>query len=210
MINKKILISVMSIVTSLAMVGGATFAFFTDTATSTANTFSSGTLNLLVDDANEPTPAPSVTGSLTISDFAPGQSTTGFISLHNPGTLAIAEVELTADTTPTDGGTDGSDIRNVLQLAVVLDDTVTPDPACADGVNLTSTIEPLVGNGDGTLTLAEFDNGTDEYDALPGLVSGATRNVCFTVTFDPDATDIYQGDSASTTFSFKANQNASQ
>lgn len=208
--NRKIIISGLSIIASLTLAGGATFALFSATASSTGNTFASGTLNLLVDDTNELTPAPSVTGSLVVADFAPGASTTGFISLHNPGTLPIAEVELSADTSETaDPGAD-SDLRNVLELTVNLDDLVTPDTACADGVNLTSTIDTAVGNGDGTLTLMEFDNGTDVYDALPGLTAGQTRNVCFTVTFSSGAGNEYQGDAASTSFAFTANQLASQ
>lgn len=209
--NTKIALSSVSILASLAIVAGATFAFFSDSATSTGNTFNSGTLNLLVDDVNE-SPAPTITGSLSISNFAPGQSTSGFISLHNPGTIDIAEVEMTADTTPFSPDPDGSDIRNVLQLTVLLDDS-TPDAACSGGVSRTDDIEAQVGDTFAPLTLAEFDNGSDVFDAFltgTGLPASSTRNVCFTVTFDSAASNIYQGDTADTTFSFTANQNASQ
>lgn len=40
--------SAMSIVTALALAGGATFAFFSDTATSSDNTFSTGNADLLI------------------------------------------------------------------------------------------------------------------------------------------------------------------
>lgn len=53
MINKKIAFSLISIVSALAIMGGATFAYFSSQATSTDNVFGSGTLELLLDDNNE-------------------------------------------------------------------------------------------------------------------------------------------------------------
>lgn len=212
--NTRIGLSLLSIVAAAAMIAGATFAFFTDTATSTGNTFSVGTMNLLVDDADEPTPAPTVTGSLSIGDLAPGGSTTGFVSLHNGGTIPIAEVELGLDSVLTDSpDSPGGDLRDVLNVTVLVDDT-TPDSACVGGTNITSTVDTGVGNGTTPLTLKEFDDGgTDVYDALltgTGLAGGATRNVCFTVAMDSGAGDVYQGDSVSTTIGLTANQDATQ
>lgn len=46
MLNRKIAISAISILASLALMGGATFAYFTDTKTSSDNTFASGTLDI--------------------------------------------------------------------------------------------------------------------------------------------------------------------
>src|SRR3990167_296600 len=68
-----------------------------------------------------------------------------------------------------------SDMRNVLNLTVILDDT-TPDTACSGGTDMTSTIDAQVGNGGSPLTLAEFDDGTDVFDAFltgTGLTAGA-------------------------------------
>ena len=56
-INSKILLSVASIAAAAALVIGATFAFFSDTETSTGNTFTAGKLDLKVDNTchyNEP------------------------------------------------------------------------------------------------------------------------------------------------------------
>jgi len=212
MINKKIALSLLSIASALVIVGGATFAFFSANATSSDNTFASGTLNLFLDDANESAADNSVTTSISASDFAPGASTSGFISLHNPGTLPIAEVEMTMDTAETANPGADSDMRDVLNLTVLLDDT-TPDSVCSGGTDLTSTIDTQVGNGFGPLTLAEFDDTSDEFDAFltgTGLASGATRNVCFTVAFDSGAGNIYQGDAVNTTITFTANQDSSQ
>lgn len=210
--SRKILISGLSILASLGIVTAATYAYFSDTATSTANTFVSGTLNLLVDDIDD-TAAETVDGSITAANFSPGATTSGFISLHNPGTLPIAEVELAADTTETADPGANSDLSTVLNLDVLVDDG-TPDSACVGGTNVTSAIDTAVGNGSTPLTLSEFDNGgTDVYDALltgTGLAVSATKNICFNVTFDLNAGDIYQGDAVSTLFTFTANQHVDQ
>jgi len=50
--NKRILLSVMTIGVVLAMVGGATQALFSDTETSVGNTFSAGTIDISVNDQN--------------------------------------------------------------------------------------------------------------------------------------------------------------
>ena len=59
MINRKFTMSALSIVLSMAIMGGTTFAFFTDQAQSTNNTFSTGTADLQVglDTGNENTVA---------------------------------------------------------------------------------------------------------------------------------------------------------
>lgn len=47
--NKEILLSLIAISTVVALVSGATFAFFQDTETSSGNTFSAGSLDLKID-----------------------------------------------------------------------------------------------------------------------------------------------------------------
>src|SRR3989338_1669291 len=56
-INTRIALSLASIATAGALIAGATFALFTDTETSSGNTFTAGGLDLLVDNEchyNEP------------------------------------------------------------------------------------------------------------------------------------------------------------
>jgi spore coat-associated protein N len=65
---KKLLLSMMSVVMVIAMVGGGAFAYFSDTETSTGNSFAAGTLDLAMGpDAN-------VAGGViaTASNMAPG------------------------------------------------------------------------------------------------------------------------------------------
>ncbi|MBT9147364.1 MAG: Spore coat-associated protein N [Syntrophomonadaceae bacterium] len=77
----KILMSIMIIALATALVGGATVALFTDTATNPGNTFSAGTV--IVDVG--PTPVTPV----IITNMAPGDTNSGSFTVVNNGTLAL-------------------------------------------------------------------------------------------------------------------------
>ena len=206
--NRRIAMSALSILSTLALTGGAAFAFFSDTNTSTGNTFSAGTLNLQLDDENEAFTSGSVTSSLTGTNLAPNAtSDLGFISLHNSGTIAMAEVELGVDKTADDA--DAFLLEDVLDLTV----TTGSDSTCAGGTDQTPSIAAVVGNLLMPLTLSELV--ASDYDALPGLAAenaGTTDEyyVCFDATMKASAGNDYQGDTATFTFSFTGNQDASQ
>ena len=50
--NKKLILSVATISMALAVLGGATVAYFSDTETSTGNLFTTGTIDIAVDGEN--------------------------------------------------------------------------------------------------------------------------------------------------------------
>ena len=79
---KKILISLMSIALVIGLVGVGTMAYFSDTETSTGNTFTAGTLDLTVDGANDP-----LLVKFTLTDLAPGSSGTITYVLANVGSI---------------------------------------------------------------------------------------------------------------------------
>lgn len=62
--NKKIALSGLSILTSFALIGGAAFAFFSDTETSIGNTFTAGAIDLQIDNTSYVTDS---TGTLVAS-----------------------------------------------------------------------------------------------------------------------------------------------
>lgn len=199
--NSKIAMSGLSILASFAIMGGATFAFFSSSATSTGNVFAAGNLVLQVDDANEANAA-AVSASLNFTDLAPGvTSTKQYISLHKSGSLDIAEVELGATKTADDADPDL--LENVINLTVTTGD----DNTCTtNGVDRTAAIAGATGNSLLPLTLGELI--ASDYDALPGL--GSDYFVCFQGTMDATAGDEYQGDSVTVTMDFKGNQDVSQ
>jgi len=76
--NKRILLSVMTIGVVLAMVGGATRALFSDTEVSSGNTFSAGTIDISVGDAPW-------TDGYTLSEMKPCYTDYINFTIHNDG-----------------------------------------------------------------------------------------------------------------------------
>ena len=89
---KKILISLMAIALVVGLVGAGTMAYFSDTESSTGNTFAAGTVNLTLAGGN---PLP-----FQITGMAPGDTVTGTVTVTNSGTL---ELRYAMTTTPDDG-----------------------------------------------------------------------------------------------------------
>ena len=79
--NKRILISLSVIGAVAALVIGGTIAYFSDTETSTGNTFTAGTLNLKVGD-NDPT-----TWNFQVENIKPGDSGSKEVVLQNTGSI---------------------------------------------------------------------------------------------------------------------------
>jgi predicted ribosomally synthesized peptide with SipW-like signal peptide len=79
--DKKILVSMMLVGLVAALAGAGLHAYFSDTETSTGNTFTAGTLNLKVGDT-DPT-----TWKITISGLKPGDSGSRSVTVTNTGTL---------------------------------------------------------------------------------------------------------------------------
>ncbi len=79
--NKKIILSMLTIGAVLAMVTGATTALFSDTETSTGNTFSAGTIDISVNNLN---PWSNV-GHFTIADMKPSEVHYKEVTLKNVG-----------------------------------------------------------------------------------------------------------------------------
>jgi len=72
---KKILFSLVISVACLGLIGGA-LAYFTDTETSEGNTFTAGTLTLLLDD-----------NPFNVTNMAPGDTNTAYLEIKNDGSL---------------------------------------------------------------------------------------------------------------------------
>lgn len=84
MINRRIILSTISVVGSLAIAAGATYAYFTSTQVVQANTVSSGTLNfqaVIKDTAGNDV-------NFSDSNIAPGQTYTRCLWVSNAGSVA--------------------------------------------------------------------------------------------------------------------------
>lgn len=199
MINSKIALSLASIAAAGALVAGATFAFFSSTATSTGNVFSTGQLTLLLDDSseNDLTPAATITASFG-GTLVPGGSTSGYISLHNGGSIDIAEVNLSTDeTVPI--SPDTFDLASKLDITSA---TIGNDTACL--------VNPVPVSG--LTTLAAFNTLGSAGVDLPGsnLAVGATKYLCMTFTLNEGTGNDFQGKSITEDLTFIGHQSLSQ
>lgn len=85
MLNKRIVTGFMSIAGALAIAGGATFAYFTDTASSPNNQFTSGKMEIAVDQSSTMTHE---TAS-PITNWQPGEEKFVRFDVVNNGTLPV-------------------------------------------------------------------------------------------------------------------------
>jgi spore coat-associated protein N len=209
MINKKIAASALSIVTALSLMGGATYAFFSDTGTSSANSFATGTLNLKLSDAavnggTLETDQDTVTSSFGSDTLIPG-SCTGVqtLNLKNSGTVAAnhAEVHLTANAV-TDAGTPANpDIDAFLRINSLNYD---------GGGSLLGLITDT--NGNTWVDLDDWENVANAgvLDNLALTDTGVNHPLTMDVCLNSTADNTVQGDSVLTTFTIDLNQDASQ
>ncbi len=119
MINKKIMLSGISIVASLSLMAGATFAFFSDSATASNNTFATGNADLQLSLDGESF-ANSIPGP-AFTNMAPGDTETYDFWLKNNSSASIS-LDLTADVSAINPNPDGDQlIDNTLLVSWVCD-----------------------------------------------------------------------------------------
>lgn len=210
-INSKIALSSLSIFAALALVGGATFAFFSDSGTSSANVFNSGTLDMKLTDADQ-TALENVSGTWGLAS-APGDTFTGDLKVKNSGSVTANHVELK--------------FTNVVTEAVSGPGTVSTTPMDRV-IEITSLLWDA--DGDGTpetdLLPAVVDaniNTIKDLDDLENQVADDFDNLLFSGTQSADhvlriagrlsptlAVDQHQGDSVSMSLDVTMNQDTSQ
>ncbi|MFP4975067.1 TasA family protein [Paenibacillus sp. CN-4] len=106
-IKKTLGLSIASAALGLSLIGGGTYAYFSDTATSTA-TFAAGTLDLTSD--------PSVL--INLNNLKPGDIVLKKFKLNNSGTLDIGSILLRTKTVVTDEGNNnnGADLNQFIKV----------------------------------------------------------------------------------------------
>ncbi len=199
--NKKILLRGVSLFSSLALLAGATFAFFSDEGTSTDNVFAAGTLDLKLSDDSPETDQDDVTASFGGATFSgdalgPGEcADPSDLRVKNTGTVAGDHVEIAAVNTVTDAAPDATpDMDALLRLETFTYDAVAivvPD----SNVNGFADLEDLATNGVDDLALTDLD--TD-------------HTINLEVCLDESADNDYQGDSVDSDWTVTLNQDASQ
>lgn len=199
---KKIAMSFMTIAAVLVLIAGATRSAFSDNATSYNNTFSSGTLDLKLSDADEGW-SDAVSGTWNSpASWAPGDEVDATLHLYNSGTVSAEAVYANWNNLRDPDG-----LSNVIEVTWLSDST---DPT-------TNNIQPFIdrydgvqGNHDGVLSLAELVAGVgsartpapnqarfyadfDESYTHPVLPAGGTFDIKMKYKFMESAGNEYQG-----------------
>ncbi len=104
-IKQKLGLGVASAALGLALVGGGTYAYFSDSAEANA-TFAAGTLDLSADP----------TTIIDVDNIKPGDTMLRSFDLVNGGTLDIASIDLTTDYTVHGNGNNSEDFGKHIRV----------------------------------------------------------------------------------------------
>ncbi|MBY0599666.1 TasA family protein [Bacillus bingmayongensis] len=190
--KKKLGMSAMTAVLGLSLIGGGTYAYFSDKEVSN-NTFAAGTLDLSVD--------PKVV--IDVDNLKPGDEMERGFQLVNKGTLAIGDVKLLTDYTVTDAKGDngnadfGDHIRvdflwNLDKNSVPIWSTTLSELKKA---TQNGSVPDLVQKG----IIAQEENGL-----APG--DDDTFYVMFTFVDNGEDQNVFQGDALNLNWTFNSMQ----
>ena len=177
----------------LTIAGGAfSLAVFTDTET-VDGTFSSGTIIL---DA-----AKIDALDLALGDtWVPGDSVTGSVDVENDGTNPL---RYSLDTTSTSvAGPNGGVLNAALTVEVRTIDATTPGTKCDDFDGTVLQAAEVLGASNVMFGDPSPTDGTGDRT----VAAGATDVLCIRVSLPIATGDTYQGATATTTFTFNAEQ----
>lgn len=218
--KKKVLLLALALLLVAGMTGYGTWAYFADTESSLANTFTAGTLDLKVSDDNEPF-GDGVSQTWVLSNVAPGDvpAVVYEVSLMNTGSLAGSHVEIAfshaidealnpveSDTNPNSTAADFARYVEVKYMDY--------DGIIFTGAGATFGHAIVDANHNGWLDLEDvtLPDNAPALDNLPTPLpnGGNVRSFHVGLAFRPEAGNDLQGDRLITTVTFTLNQDASQ
>lgn len=224
--KKKLLLLTLALLLVAGMAGAGTFAYFSDTETSTGNTFPAGTMDLKVNDGSPNVWSDGVTATWTLSNMLPGDSKYGYVKADNAGIIDADHMGITCDYTvteespvvepDTDPNTNehpDSMAKEMIITSAQYDDgdyqinLLTGDNVQTPGNENRSDWRIDDADGDERITLYDLKNAPS--DNLPPP-NGDQYTFRMTVKFDEGAGNDFQGDTLNVTMIFTLNQNASQ
>jgi spore coat-associated protein N len=195
---KKILGLAIAALMVMALIGGGTWAYFSDPETSTGNTFASGTLDLNLDGGD------SNVVKFTVSNAKPGDSDNATWTVTNvgslPGYLDLEDISIGESAgTSTDaeladeGGPDTPQLGNYLKvhLFVDADDNGVWDTGETDIYGNNTTYQPINGLASNYDTNILLNNSDTNYITMIWSIDGPTTD------------NKIQGDSVSCNMTFK-------
>ena len=206
--NTKIALSGLSIFAALALVGGATFAFFSDSGTSSGNTFATGSMDLKLANGVG-SYSDSVSATWGDTGLTPGSTTTiGTLNLKNAaGSIPANHVDIAFVNT-------NSDLLNPLDTVMRVTTLTYDGNDLLAGLGTVPNVYGLVDtDASGFLELDELaTQGLDNHTlALLALIDvDVPHPFIMQLTMDPNAGNEYQGDNVSTALTVTLQQDSGQ
>lgn len=190
MLNKKMLLSLLVIGVVSVSAGAGTWAYFSDTETSSGNTFTAGTLDI------------EIPNTFNFGNVAPGDTKTEEITIKNNGSIAAKSVFLelsVVDSEPTDDTEpeefaetttgDVYDISKMIEITNITYDTVD-----------ISSLYAGFDNGNGYLDLDDLNNASKiEINGGVNLNTLMTATVIIEMQLHTTTNNEYQGDMSTVT-----------
>lgn len=164
-----------------------THAYWTDAVSVTGATFSTGTIDLKVDNLD----AGVDFSTLSLAGMVPGSSTAGVLTVKNAGT---APLKYTASSTATNG--DGKNLAGALVVKV------TGDSATTGAAGARTCAGSALASSGTTLTGSLIGTGRQ-------LAAGAAETVCVQVTLPATAPSALQGATTTATLTFSGTSDLS-
>lgn len=231
----KLLMSFIAIGIAGLMMGAGTFAYFSNTATSTQNTFTAGTLDIELANTGDSFPNNPNNDNgdnakatwVSPAGWAPGEEVTATLRFTNPGSVDIKSMSLDFNVVSRNGNGDGSELDEMIIITSWKEhfkdtETWTGWETFYDMNKLKNTLG-LDSDDDGNLTLAELDGITDFLGSgAPGPVTQDDQSgdgvilkggnhqdykLELTFKFNESAGNLYQGDSCELEIVFDGHQN---
>ncbi|KAA0765452.1 biofilm matrix protein CalY [Bacillus sp. SH5-2] len=193
-LKKKLGMGVASAALGLSLIGGGTFAFFSDKEVSN-NTFAAGTLDLTLNPKT----------LVDIKDLKPGDSVKKEFLLKNSGSLTIKDVKLITDYTVNDakGDNAGEDLAKHIKVKFIWNWDKESEPVYEKTLAELKDLDPDV--------IAK-DVFAPEWAENGGLAPNSEDYLWVQFEFVDDGKDqnIFQGDSLNLKWTFNASQEAGE
>ena len=207
--NRRILMSVLAIAMTLTLVGGATFAYFSDTETSSGNTFTAGTLDLMIRDGGIDW-FDGIGAEWTLSDMKPGDIVYGSVDFKNFGSIYADHMEITCFYAITDPLGPESDTEENTSADKMAGEMIISKMVYSYD-NIEVDCLPRITDANGNLAKDLYDLRVGEVDDLPLPQAGIQlADISMTLQFNSGAGNDFQGDILDTTFMFTLNQDRNQ
>jgi spore coat-associated protein N len=187
---KKIVGLSLALIMILGLMGVDTFAYFTDTETSSGNRLTAGTLDLKTNDVD------GVSQTLYATSMSPGASVNATIALRNAGTTNGATLDIVFSYENSDGSPNTVPMDADPTAAVLQVTTLT--------YNGTDLLTSVSNGANGYKDILDLKN--SDLTGLSGINAGATKNFVIAIRLRNEIGNGFQSDGIIMTMTFTLKQ----